>query len=83
MLKTLLLLLVLLSACDTRTLEQQTGYPLAITTPAIQADHRLNVHPYYCDSVREDGFCITYWQDGRAGRICGEYSVYPIVQPTK
>ena len=79
--KTALLVLLLFNACDSRSIEQQSGYPLAITTPAIQADHRLNVGPIYCDSVREEGYCVRYWQDGFQGRICGEYILYPIRQP--
>lgn len=72
------LLLLALTGCDNRSSEQQAGYTLAITTPAIQADHRMNVHPQYCDSVQADGYCVNFWQDGRPGRICGEYTVYPI-----
>ena len=78
MMKPLFAFLLLFNACDSRSIEQQSGYPLAITTPAIQADHRLNVHPVYCDSVAFDGNCVDYWQDGEQGRICGEYTVYPI-----
>jgi hypothetical protein len=83
--KNLLALAVLLAlfGCDTRTIEQQSGYAMAVTTPAIQADHRLNVHPIYCDSVQEEGWCCTYWRDGYKGRICGEYTAYPIIQPAK
>jgi hypothetical protein len=77
----LLLLGAFINMCDSRSIEQQTGYPLAISTPASEADHRIGAHPQYCDSVQVDGYCVNFWQDGYPGRVCGEYTVYPIQQP--
>ena len=73
------LLAALMNMCDSRTLDQQTGYPLAITTPVVESNGWRR--PTYCDSVRMDGYCVNYWRDGYQGRICGEYTVYPIIQP--
>ena len=75
----LLLLGAFMNMCDSRTLDQQTGYPMAISTPVVEANGWRR--PVYCDSVQVDGYCVNYWRDGYPGRVCGEYTVYPILQP--
>ena len=71
------------TACDNRTPLQQTGYAFAITTAALERNRCLTCWPILADSVRVDGPCVNYWRDGAGGRVCGEFTVEPILQPRR
>lgn len=70
MLKFLLAALLLLPACRYNSPSKHYAYHIVLPD-------NISVWPIYCDSLRIDGPCATYYQDGRTGRICGNYTAYP------
>ena len=65
-----LLFLILLSSCHSGPPKKQYRY-------YIKQSQDVSIYPIECDSVRQEGACLTYYQDGRQGRVCGTFTVYP------
>jgi hypothetical protein len=68
--KLILFLVIAASACQPEKPRKHYAYRIVLPD-------NISVWPVECDSLRAEGPCATYYVNGRAGRICGNYTAYP------